>query len=83
MAQYKLPRGERAWVSYFDAEHNLKFILTSKDARDCYFLYKVSNNGLEKLGKAATPDVLEKKFGVENELKLAESPKRRRKKGDT
>jgi len=79
---YKVPKGERIWVRYFDAEHNEKFVLTSKELRDCYFLYRVSDSKLEKLGKAATPDVLEKKFGVENELKLAEEkPKRGRKKG--
>lgn len=79
---YKVPKGERIWVRYFDSEHNERFILTSKELRDCYFLYRVLDSKLEKLGKAATPDVLEKKFGVENELKPAEDkPKRGRKKG--
>ncbi len=79
---YKVPKGERIWVRYFDSEHNERFILTSKELRDCYFLYRVLDSKLERLGKAATPDVLEKKFGVENELKPAEDkPTRGRKKG--
>jgi len=78
---FKFPKGERAWVRYLDAEGNVRFFVTSKEMRDVYFLYRVTDGKLEKLGKAATPDALEKKFGVENELSPPEKPKRARKKG--
>lgn len=78
----KIPKNERGWVVYLDSEHNPRYIVTSKESRECYFLYKILDGKLERLGKAPTPDVLEKKFGIENELgPKSERPKRGRKKG--
>lgn len=74
---YKIPKNERAWVLYLDSDHNPKFVVTSKESRDSYFLYRILDGKLERLGKAATPDVLEKKFGVENELKKEGVPAKR------
>lgn len=59
------PKGEIAWVGYYNADGEPVCILTSKPARDYYFLYEVLQDGrLNKLGKAKTPPELEKKFNV-------------------
>jgi len=61
----KYPKGETVWVSYCNSSGKVMFVLTSKPARDFYFLYKVLENGsLEKLGKAKSPPELEEKFNV-------------------
>ena len=55
MAEPKYPKGERVWVGYYNAEHELCFILTSKDSREFYFLYELVDGEFKKLGKARTP----------------------------
>jgi hypothetical protein len=71
MGDVKVPRGERAWVSYNMGGGILKFLLTSKENnRDFYFLYEVLANGsLQKLGKARSPTELEKKFELHKRLR--------------
>jgi hypothetical protein len=47
-------------VSYQKSDGTPSFILTSKPARDFYFLYEVLDDGsLKKLGKARSPTELE------------------------
>lgn len=41
MGEPKYPKGERVWVGYYNGNHELRFILTSKDSRDLYFLYEL------------------------------------------
>lgn len=66
----KLPKKEKVWVSYNDAQHNLRFILTSKEnSREVYYLYELVNDELVKLGKSASPTELENKFKVAEKLK--------------
>ena len=61
----KHPKGERGWVSYYDTAGNLLFIMTSKENdRSWYFLYKIEDGKMKKLGKARTPPELEEKYGV-------------------
>ena len=36
------PRGEIVWVTYLNTKHEPKFMVTSKQNRDFYFLYEVS-----------------------------------------
>jgi hypothetical protein len=63
----KYPKGETVWVSYRTSKGETTHILTSKPARDFYFLYEVLPDGkLNKLGKAKTPTELEKKYGLSN-----------------
>lgn len=64
MSEPKYPKGERVWVGYYNSNHELRFILTSKDSRDFYFLYELVENGFCKLGKARSPTELEEKFRV-------------------
>ncbi len=62
------PKGERAWVGYYTQKHELKFVITSKEARDFYFLYEFVDGKLKRLGKARSPKELEEKFDVEKRI---------------
>ena len=64
MSEPKYPKGERVWVGYYDGHHKLRFILTSKDSRDFYFLYELVDGNFRKLGKARSPTESEEKFRV-------------------
>ena len=43
--------------------------MTSKEARDYYFLYELVDGKLKKLGKARSPKELEEKFDVEKRIR--------------
>lgn len=60
----KTPKGEIAWVGYYDRSDNLRYIVTSKPSRDYYFLYELKNGEWIKLGKAKEPPALIEKFHV-------------------
>lgn len=60
--EYKCPRGEIVWVSHYDRTNNLRYIITSKPARDYYFLYELKDGRLVKLGKNKSPRALEDKY---------------------
>ena len=64
MREPKLPKGEIVWVEYKNASGKTLFILTSKEARDVYYLYELRGDSYVKLGKAKEPPELEKKFRV-------------------
>lgn len=57
----KYPKGETIWVSHF-CKGELRYITTSKDSRDYYYLYELINGEFKKIGRARTPDELEKKI---------------------
>ena len=65
----KYPAGERVWVSYFDKNKELMFILTSKESRDFYFLYENKDGSFVKLGRGKSPPDLLAKFQVEERLR--------------
>lgn len=58
------PRGEIAWTGYYDREGVLKYLTTSKPTREYYYLYKVENGKLEKLGRSKSPIELEERYEV-------------------
>ena len=61
----KCPKGEIVWISYFDSGRVLRFFLTSKPARDMFYLYEVAEDlTYVKLGKAKSPVDLEAKYNV-------------------
>lgn len=62
MATPRYPKEEIVWVSHYDADHTLRYITTSKAARDVYFLYELKDGEFVKLGKASSPAELERKF---------------------
>ena len=69
MKEVKRPKGEEIWVSYHKADGTTVAILTSKPARDFYFLYEVKpDNTLNKLGKSKSPTELEEKFNVRTKM---------------
>lgn len=69
--EIKYPKGEKAWTLYSNIKHEPVFLMTSKPARDFYFLYEILPDGsLNKLGKARTPPELEKKFNVIERCKM-------------
>lgn len=68
MAELIYPKGERVWVGYYNRNHELLFIMTSKEARDYYFLYEVVDGKFKKLNRAKSPKELEKKFEVSKRM---------------
>ena len=68
-SKLKYPKGERIWVGSYNKDHELLFIMTSKEtSRDFYFLYKLVNGEFKKLGKARSPKDLENKFDVARKM---------------
>ena len=69
MSNLKYPKGERVCVGYYNVQHELLFIMTSKEtSRDYYFLYELVDGTFRKLGKARSPKELEAKFDVEKKM---------------
>lgn len=66
--EIKMPRGEIAWVGYYDRVGDLRFVITSKEARDWYYLYETKGESLVKLGKAKEPPELVEKYDVERKI---------------
>lgn len=67
----KYPKGEIVWTLY-SVDCVPMFIMTSKESREFYFLYKVNEDGtVEKLGRSKTPTELEAKFHVNDILRSA------------
>ena len=62
------PKGERVWVGYYTKDHDLLFIMTSKESRDFYYLYELIDGNFQKLGRAKSPQELEEKFEVDKRL---------------
>lgn len=58
--KYSYPKGEIVWVGHYDKDHNLRYITTSRPARD--LLYELKAGKFVKLGKDKNPVDLEKKF---------------------
>lgn len=68
--ELKIPKGEQVWVRYCKSSGEPVCVLTSKPARDFYFLYAVNADGsLTKLGKARSPTELEEKFDVQSRMR--------------
>jgi len=66
---YEYPKGECVWAGYYTQQHELMFIITSKESRDFYFLYELVDGKFKKLGKSRSPKELEEKFGVEEKIR--------------
>ncbi len=59
------PKGERGWVRYYNVAGNESFLLTSKESnRDFYYLYKIADGVLKKVGRAKSPLELVEKHGI-------------------
>lgn len=65
----RYPKGERVWVSFYNIDHKLMFIITSKElSRDYYFLYELVDGSFKKLGRARSPKELEGKHDVDKRI---------------
>lgn len=53
-----ISRTETIWLTRTTLKGE-KYYITSKENRDCYFLYKEENGKATKIAKAATPIILE------------------------
>ncbi len=60
--EYSYPKGEIVWFGHYDKDHNLRYITTSRLARDFYLLYELKDGKFVKLGKDKNSVDLEKKF---------------------
>lgn len=56
------PKGEIVWVTSYDERGDIYLLTSKKDSREWYYLYKVEQNKLSKLGKARNPVDLENKY---------------------
>lgn len=70
MSKIKYPKGEIVWVSYYNKSKELKFITTSKPARDAYYLYEFIDGEFKKLGRAKTPTKLEEVYEIDRKINL-------------
>ena len=62
------PKNEPVWERLLDRAGRLRFFITSRPARDVYFLYKAGPEGFIKLGRARTPPELKEKYRVQEAL---------------
>ena len=60
----KYPKGEHVWVGYYNSDHELRFIITSKENREYYFLYELVDGQFKKLGRAKEPPELVERYKV-------------------
>lgn len=68
MNEIKYPKCEIVWQTFRNISEEVKFIITSKAARDAYFLYELVNGEFKKLGKAKTPTKLVETYDVKSKL---------------
>lgn len=64
----KYPKGEIVWTGYVNKDGDVVCITTSKPARDYYFLYELNGSEYVRLGKAASPLELERKFNTNKRM---------------
>lgn len=56
-----IPSNEKIWFQR-TTTNGKHYCITSKASRDIYYIYEVIDGKATKLGKGATPPVLEEKF---------------------
>ena len=83
------PKNEQAETSYYNKNHELRFVLTSKPMRSSWVLYEydATSDSLIKQGEGSSPPDVEEKFNVIERLSnpgaipvIEDKPKRTRKK---
>lgn len=57
-----LPKNEQVFVFHMDDKGFLRYIITTKQNRETWFLYEFLGDSFKKIGKATTPNVLEEKY---------------------
>lgn len=56
------PPGEIVWVSRYDKNHDLRYIITSKPARDSYSLYELVDGKFVHWGRGQDPQSLQNRY---------------------
>lgn len=83
------PKNEHVETSYYNKNHELRFVLTSKPMRSSWVLYEYDKgtDSLVKQGEGSSPPDIEEKFNVIERLSnpsaipvVEDKPKRTRKK---
>ena len=62
------PKGEVLWVEYYNSRGELLFGVTSKAARDFYYLYENVGGKMVKRGRDKDPSVLAERFDVKQKM---------------
>lgn len=57
-----LPTGGIVWVSHYDKEHDLRYIITSKPVRDSYSLYELKEGRFVRWGRGQDPQKLAERY---------------------
>ena len=65
----KYPKGEIVWTGYYNINHELMFIVTSKPIRDFYYLYELVGDEFKRVGRGKSPTDLERKYNVIDKIK--------------
>lgn len=65
----KIHPGETAIVRYRDINGSDIYIMARRDDGGTFFLYEVNEGNVRKIGKASSPDKLEEKFCIINEMR--------------
>ena len=55
----KIGKNELLWVTGYDVNGNLKYVISSNPERSWYYIY---DKDFKKLGKAKTPTELQEKY---------------------
>ena len=61
-SQKNIPKGDIIWVTWYNNNDDIIYVITSKQIRDVYFLYEIKDGDAIKIGKNASPIVLEDTF---------------------
>ena len=69
--ELKYPANETVWARYANRNGDTICIITSKEARDWYYLYDLEDGKFVKRGKAKEPTELVEKFNVMDRMKMA------------
>ena len=68
MAKNEFGAGETCWACYYTAAKEPMFAVTSKAARDVYYLYEYKDGTAVKIGKDKDAGELVRKHGVQNKM---------------
>lgn len=58
------PKNETVWVRHCTPDGDIKFIITSKEIRDYYYIYELQGEKFVKLGRDKDPKALEEKYVI-------------------
>ncbi len=63
------PKGEIVWAGYYNRAGDLLYIITSKEARDQYYLYECNGDTFQRIGRAKSPPELVERFHIYEKMR--------------